>query len=352
MGNGLSRNNKHLYEEVNLIASNLILSENIENMKNLTNKDYCDKLLVTISRIFECHLSNKNIEYISSKILNDKIEIKSNNEKKLYSKIIAKYYVKIANLWYSILTTINPKTIYKNENNEIIKVEKYSQICDDMLKILNKRLLEKEFYMFNPKIIHNNNLYDDDVGIPELESLYYDLYDGNTGKLIGLSEKNKNIYRKDLETFYREFTGDILPKEINRFSEIPIGLHRKSKGCETYDNYLQDMKVYNNITQASSSNKLYKNYAEEIVNMIENSKKYKIVLINILDRLFLDDSFNNKIININLTIEELENLIKEAREILVKLYLNCEKSYIKIMDIYLAITKIHTPIQNSVFEYI
>lgn len=351
MGNTLSSNNKDLYEEVNLIASNLILSENVENMKNLTNKDYCDKLLVTISKIFGCHLTNKNIEYISSKILNDKIEIISNNEKELYSKIIAKYYIKIANLWYSILTTLNPKTIYKNEDNEIIKIENYSQICDDMLKILNKRLLEEDFYMFNPRMIYNNNLYEEDVGIPELEMLYYDLYDGNTGKLIGLSENNKNIYRKDLETFYREFTGDILPKEINRFSEIPIGLYRKCKGCETYDNYLQDMKVYNNITQASSSNKLYKKYAEEIVNMIENSKNYKIVLINVLDKLFLDDSFDNKIVNTDLTIDELDDLIKEVRDILVKLYLNCEKSYIKMMDIYLAISKIHTPIQNSIFKY-
>ena len=46
-----------------------------------------------------------------------------------------------------------------------------------------------------------------EVGIPELESLYLDRYDYNTGKFIGMTEKSKQNYINDMKKFYKAFTG-------------------------------------------------------------------------------------------------------------------------------------------------
>ena len=46
-----------------------------------------------------------------------------------------------------------------------------------------------------------------EIGIPELEKLYYDIYDFGTGKFNAMSRKARNAYQQDLKTFYKTFTG-------------------------------------------------------------------------------------------------------------------------------------------------
>jgi len=72
-----------------------------------------------------------------------------------------------------------------------------------------------DLYNINPGFCQMNTNIDGSIkslinepGIFELQQLYYDDYDFNEGKFTGMSSKMKDIYRKDLESFYKFYTGN------------------------------------------------------------------------------------------------------------------------------------------------
>ena len=63
----------------------------------------------------------------------------------------------------------------------------------------------------------------DEIGIPELEQLYYDVYNIDKHKYDGMSAESKKKYKEDLATFYKTFTGEeSLPDGIDKFSHIRL----------------------------------------------------------------------------------------------------------------------------------
>jgi hypothetical protein len=61
---------------------------------------------------------------------------------------------------------------------------------------------------FDPRTRTDRSL-SQEPGIPELEKLYYDEYNYDQGGFVGMTEETrKNVYEKDVETFYRAFTGN------------------------------------------------------------------------------------------------------------------------------------------------
>ena len=176
-------------------------------------------------------------------------------------------------------------------------------------------------------------------GIPELEALYFDVYDYNTGKFSSMSNDMIKQYNKDLQEFYTLFTGKkSVPPEIKKFSQIPLRDYNTSKPCASNG-------VFRKTYRGTLKEKLFKEYAENIQSMMKNTKDNQKSLLGIIDQLFVftkdPQDPNKKVIVINPKLDNalLSKVILEARQIIVKLYSTCEKDFFKGLQIFEAIVE-------------
>jgi hypothetical protein len=347
------------------IATNYILTQNFKDMKNLSNEDYCNKLVLLTSNVLEKLLKKSDIDYLEQKtrygdevnIMNKDViyDININELKKnmITNKVnkkrvcigIAKYYIQVAQLFSAIVSTLNPEYIYIDKNGNKKKTNLYNKhsipkdssisvqrvnLCSDRINALSKnKLLENNKILLTPHICNinlNKRRFTDEFGIPELEKLYYDKYNFNTGNFDDMTEKMKIIYNNDLIFFYNVFTGKDIPKvnnviSIKKFSQIPLRAYHNSESCSEKGIYKKHFKM-------DLKNKLFMNYSDNIKDILNITKINQDKLINILNNLFIikdDDIKLNKNIN-NL---KLQDLINETREIIKKLYSDCETKFIK-----------------------
>ena len=75
--------------------------------------------------------------------------------------------------------------------------------------------------------------------------------------------------------------------------------------------------------------------------MVKSANNKQAELIDVINILFIHvtDETNTKKIKLNpsLTMDKLQHAVKKTRNIIIELYINCEKDYIKGIEIYEAI---------------
>ena len=394
MGNEISREqNKsdmsNIHKIVNHIASNYIFTSNFKDMKNLGDVKYCNNLVILTSRIIEENLNDLDIEYLSQRIKDGvaidemgkekviylkkddipKLDVKNETQKRRLCVGIAKFYVKVAHIFASILKTINPTISYvDNEGNtgETSLMEKHKipedvetkmntvSLCSKRLDTLvnnnNYDLKNNTEIVVSPDYC-NMNSGDDSVnllqepGMVELEKLYNDKYDYDKGKYVGMSDKMKNRYSRDLEIFYKAFSDNnepFDPKKIKKFSDIKLREHHKKKGCSDGES-----GEYKKKYKGEFKDKLFGDYAKHIKKMMDNTQKNQDKLLSVIDRLFVfvnvtDDSKPDKkliMINPALTESKLQEVVEDARSIIMNLYITCEKDFLKGLEIFEAIVE-------------
>lgn len=179
----------------------------------------------------------------------------------------------------------------------------------------------------------------DEIGIPELEKLYYDIFDFKTGEFYEMSKKSKQQYIKDLSLFYNTLNQTKkMPASIKKFSQIKLKDFHNQQLCK--DSNSPWLKSYT----GKPSNKLFKDYAIHVSNMIKKNEDNEKHLLNIIEQLFsfwIDPKTREKKITINpkLNIKSLDKLIQPTREKIIKLYIDCEKDFQKGLNILEAIVK-------------
>ena len=133
---------ENFYDVVDYIATYYILTMDFKSLSKLSDKEYCDKLVIITSDILQRYLNEQQITYLEQRV-KDGVEVNAiNNEKFVFitkdvlegldiandtktgikKKIkkqrvcigIAKFYVKIAHVFGAIVMTINPIYIYKD----------------------------------------------------------------------------------------------------------------------------------------------------------------------------------------------------------------------------------------------
>lgn len=293
-----------------------ILQLSESSLKKLNDVDECNKLIIRISKLIENATPQSELKNVLHHIKN-----KSDN----VSVDIAKFYVKIAHVYASIIKSINP--IMENENNKEI---------DDITSLCGSRL----FSLINGSSMDNASM----DGIPELDMLYNDSkYDAHTGKFNGRSAEMESIYKKNLETFYMAFTGaKTMDYNIKKFSDIKIGSFSKTDSeypiCEDGN---------------CSDESLFEQYAVNIANNLKHINSSQTKLLEILHTLFTKDG-KRPIINSLLSDDSLTSIIASARDIIINLYLSCEQHYERGIAIYEAISnkKILKTLQNQRNELI
>lgn len=386
------RKQKSLSQIIDYIATTYILTQNFNDMKNLSDTQYCNNLVVLTSKVIAENLNNMEVKFLAQRIKDgveinemtkdriiyfdknklDNLDISNKTQKRRLCIGIAKFYVKIAHLFAAVVTTINPSFTYKDNyggQKEVGLLEKHKlpagadttikriNICSKRLNALVNNqdfdVSKDENVTIKPNFCYMNydtkrgkeKTFYDEPGIPELEKLYYDKYDYDVGKFTGMTDKTrKELYEKDVETFYKIYTGNKdIPKDtlgnpkVRRFKDIPLRDFHKSKGCTSNG-------IYNRSYTGKLKNKLFAKYAEHIKAMMKSTEELQNKLIGVLDNLFviaLNPNTKKKqtIINPKLNEKKLQELVDITRGVIVEMYVKCEDDFIKGLQIFEAIVE-------------
>ena len=383
---------KSLIKVIDFVATNYILTQNFQDMRNLAKLDYCNNLVIMTSKIISKHLHEDEIRYLAQRI-KEGVEVNEMTDEKVayitkknlenadeqnettkrrLCIAIAKHYVLIAHIFAAIVTTINPIYVYKDSIGSTVKatlmqksnIPKGTKTTIKKLNICSKRLnalLNNQDYnvpntetiKVKPKFCDMN--YDrvrgrdkslfEEPGIPELEKLYYDDYDDDNGGFKGMTDKmRKEVYEKDVEKFYKAFTGnDSLPLDANnkptvkKFSQIPLRDFHRSKGCK-------GNSVYRQTYSGSLKDKLFADYAEHIRQMMMTAEDNQNKLIEVIDYLFViatnpETGRKETVINPTLKEGDILQAAAKAREQIIDLYIKCEDDFIKGLELFEAIVE-------------
>ena len=379
---------KNFYDIIDYIATYYILTMDFKSLSKLSEKAYCDKLVVITSDIIERYFNDMEVTYLAQRIKDgaevndlkkekiifinkDKLEsldVSNDSQKSIKKKRvcigIAKFYVKIAHLFAAIVMTINPVYTYKDANGQTIKtglLEKDTipknvnrklyklNICDNRIRALKKgqQMDEKGNVTIQPKVCDMNigvNGLDktlaNEPGITELMKLYLDdNYDFSNGTFTGMSETTKTQFMKDLKLFYTTFTGnETMPAEITKFSDIKLKDYNKNPGCQGSN------PTFKNKYTINKKDKLFVDYAENIQKMIQTAADNQSKLLSVINEIFtyvIDPYSNKKVIRVNpkLTEETLQKAVEKSRRLIVDLYVKCESDYVNGIKLYEAIVE-------------
>jgi len=395
-------------ELMDYIATYYILTMDFNSLRKLQDKEYCDNLVILTSEIVEKYFTNMEITYLAQSIKKEgesnnsenenegelqkdkviffskddlnNLDIKNPIKKKRICNGIAKFYIKIAHIFASILTTINPVYVYKDENGATVNATIYNKgkipknvqpeirnlnICDNRINALKGDLnldsvdevsIHPKICSFNAKGGSNEvgtneiqaneeepieeKTLADEPGIPELMELYYDdKYDYVTGKFTGMTEQTKALFQENLKYFFTVFTdGKEMPEDITKFSDIKLRAYHNMPECKG------DKPLLKTSVSGKLTDELFKKYAENLRGMIKKSKDNQELLLDVLNKLFsytVNPETNKKQIRVNpkLTESSLQEVVLETRAIIVKLYLTCETDFTNGIKLYEAIVE-------------
>jgi hypothetical protein len=380
---------KNFYDVIDYIATYYILTMDFKSLSKLSEKAYCDKLVVLTSDIIERYFNDMEITYLAQRIKNgvevndlnkekvifinkdnlESLDISNNAQKSIKKKRvcigIAKFYVKVAHIFAAIVMTINPVYTYKDATGQTVKtglLEKDKipknvnrklyklNICDNRIRALKKGEVIDDItgnVTLQPKVCDmnvNKNGLDktlaDEPGITELMRLYLDdNYDYSNGNFTGMTDSTKSQFTKDLKLFYTAFTGnETMPPEITKFSDIKLRNYSKKTGCQG------TTPILKNKYTLSKKDQLFVDYAENTKKMIQTAADNQSKLLSVINELFtyvIDPYSGKKVIRINpkLNDELLQKSVEKTRRFIVDLYIKCETDYVNGIKLYEAIVE-------------
>jgi hypothetical protein len=182
-------------------------------------------------------------------------------------------------------------------------------------------------------------------GFAELSRLYYDRYNVSKGRFDRMSAESEEEKKRNVALLYTLFTGDKNPpKDIKSFKDIPLHSFSDDVECENMDS------IFNKTYMGTTKDKLFVDYVDMVKKMIYDSNMIRNSLLEIIDKIFIlndgasgaqggaDEETKEKyVIDHALTYEELDILIVEARKIILKLYISCERDFMSTLKIFQAI---------------
>ena len=175
----------------------------------------------------------------------------------------------------------------------------------------------------------NENTLKNEIGLKELDLLYYDIYDETSKSWSKKSSKMKK-YEKDLKKFYQIFTGKkVKPTNIKSFEDIETLQFHKLQRCRNQD-FFKDLVV-------SKNDKLFLKYMRKIKEIEEITASYKKKLMHILKTIFVVENKSNGeliVINPDITLEHDLLLQEQTKDCILNIYTGCEKHFIEALFIY------------------
>lgn len=373
------------------ITENYILNQNFQDMLNLSDPNYCEKIIILSSNVISENLNTHEIEYLAQKTKQGvdvfekekelltfatKEQIGNINKnmsplkKKRLCMGISRFFVKVAQLYSAILTTLNPSYTYsdaygkefnvslsnKHTIPQSVQVKKvYMNLCNERIDRLTKNsimpqssgttnseiAIQPDFCTVGLDSYGNIKNLNSEIGMEELERLYYDVYDYDVNKFNKMSEEMKKQYNTDLRVLYTVFTGDEpekMPNTITKFSDIKLKTYSNTPSC------MRGETPYNIKHYGSLNDSLFVSYVEHIKKMRVTIEQRQQELIEILREMFISivDNETGKTtysLHPELNSDKLSSLNKRAIKSIIEQYVSCEKDYLKGLQIYESIVE-------------
>lgn len=383
MGNSATKNKKadSLDEAITEYASRYILRASFQDMINMSDSTFCEDLVVITTELLDSKMTSIDVEkiisigkYATEKPKREKIhhttkkKMKSHMDRELklsYCRGIARYYVKVLNLFSAVVMTVNPKFEAMNyketkeenklkarksvEDGRAIQVSfSNDDICGRRLKALKSRIDGTEVNERRKNSVcgmnENRATLGDESGISDLEDLYLDEYDARERRYTKQSSKMKQKYDADLKRFYKAFTGNDLDKTIGitKFSQIPLHDYQKEDVCKTY--------AQGGDIVVESEKTIFVRYANHIKKMMRTTNQYKLKLLNVLNELFeeIDEPASN---STQYRLKDhpeskIDEMIQSARKEIVEMYAKCEEETREGLKIFQAVIETQTGLVN------
>ena len=179
-------------------------------------------------------------------------------------------------------------------------------------------------------------------GFAELSRLYFDRYNSSKKRFDRMSKESENEKKRNVALLYTLFTGNKNPpKDIKSFRDIPLHSFADTIECDNPNSALNATYI------GTTKDKLFVDYVEQIKRMIYQSNTIRNSLLEIIDRVFVParggetgtgaETKQKFTINPKLSAKDLSDCIEDARRIILRLYVTCEKDFIKALKILQAI---------------
>lgn len=182
-------------------------------------------------------------------------------------------------------------------------------------------------------------------GFAELSRLYFDKYNSTKKRFDRMSKESENEKKRNVALLYTLFTGDKNPpKDIKSFRDIPLHSFADTIECDNPNSALNTTYV------GTTKDKLFVDYVEQIKKMIYQSNMIRNSLLEVIDRIFVPVSDVRSVqdttdsvtkpkftINPKLSAKDLNECIDDARRIILRLYMTCEKDFVRALKILQAI---------------
>lgn len=372
-----------LFNKMDNIAAHYITTESFTDMHNLLEDEYCSKLVVLTTDILSTKLKPYEISYLDKRVkfgsdvtgkmvkediahfnknTIDELDIKDVDKKKGVCKGIAKFYIKVAHIYGAIVTAMNPVYEYKDEDGEIkqitldnreklnedivSKVSKISNFCNQRIISLSSEIIntkDEQLKKIKPAIceINKKEIMDEKgntktvietSGFKELEKLYMDDYSDG---VFNMSKESKKKYYKDVETLDKAINGTKgSSPPATSFSTIKLNPYHNTEECMS-PNGLPEALI-------DDTSSMFKEYGELIRKMITTSEKTQVELLGELKQLFSFEKENGEVkakLQENLNDYKLNKISKKCRDIIINMYIDCEKDFIKGLNIYQSIVE-------------
>ena len=360
MGNTSSSNSnkaaeKNFYDVIDYIATYYILTMDFKSLSKLSEKAYCDKLVILTSDIIERYFNNMEITYLAQRI-KDGVEVNNLNKEKIIfinkdnlesldisndaqktikkKRVcigIAKFYVKIAHIFAAIVMTINPVYTYKDATGQTVKTDLLEK--DKIPKNVNRKLYKLNICDNRIRALQKGQTVDDATGNVTIQPNF------SNGNFTGMSDQTKSQFMKDLKLFYTTFTGnETMPPEITKFSDIKLRDYNKKNGCQGANHVLKNKYTLN------KKDKLFVDYAQNTKKMIQTAADNQYKLLSVINDLFTyvtDPYSGKKVIRVNpkLNDELLQKAVEKSRRLIIDLYVKCETDYVNGVKLYEAIVE-------------
>ena len=311
---------------------------------------------------------------------------------------IAKFYVTIAHIFSAISLIVNPKYIWTDANGEHeysikrrldipddvkMKVSLKDNFCDRRIKALYGQYKDPntkdELISLSLQNVCNINKKthtitsadeDEDVekigdtvytvktlseetGFSELEKLYYDKYNLETGKFDSMKPggRGEKDFLQDLKVFYETFTeksnesfkkwykaGNKKGPVKRGFADVILEDFGDHSKCGPGGKWKETIKMKD--LQPNGIN-LFQKYAQHIKYMEKTTIEQKDKIISILLEIFKvsleEDNKSTVVINPALTSDMLQKIVIKTRKAIFELYMKCEKDFKKALELFEAI---------------
>lgn len=420
-----------LLKKLDIIAANYITDLQLNDYEKFKEQDKCNELVVLTADKIANNLKfldivylkqrtekgsdisytedKKNKAYESTKVLyGKKSKLVDADEKNSYKKRrlcngIAKFYVKIAQIYAAVVKALNPQlkfkdktgtstslnmyetgklNITKSEKNKLFDTVEFS-ICGKIREQLSSdsslKVDEQKNIHIKPEFCKITSHLKDEPGIIELEDLFRENYNYDTGEYnLPRDDESVKQYMKIYKEFVKIFTGkdvdDEIPSVLPLFSKITLSDFEICKDVDYKDDrakFIQPYKIsepQNVETEKYVKEKISSFYEDEYLLFIKYAKVLKnfliklneneIKVLSVLNSLFLfierDEDVGNGatekketvIIHPELTDEKLNKIAIEARQNIFDLYINCKESQTELHGIYRDILIIRSSIKS------